>query len=285
MAVVATEQAWAWVDGWLRAKHGGSPLTYTRYAATWRRLKAYLDERGVKSFAEISRQACFDYYLHRKASRNTIGYEVRILSLICQEACHRGLLNANPARGLNVRRLRPKLKPEIPPELMDELTAIIDGMKRTPYKHFFRMSFLIGRYHGLRLSETRFPLSQVNFAADTLTIRMKGDRLHTVLMHGKVRAELEKLRNQGAAWTFAEPSDPRAMADLWHRFFKRKGLRDKWPGLCFHCLRVSVISQLARANISELKAMKFVNHSSEAVHAIYARVKVADMADCLSALK
>lgn len=273
-----------WVDGWLAARHGNS-LTYIRYAATWRRLKAYLSEKGIKDFAALTRQHCFDYYLWRVGiKRNTVGWELRVLAAICHEAVKRSIIGANPASALGVRRQTVKLKPELSPELMDEILALVEKMRRTPYKDFYRVSFLLGRYHGLRISETRFHLSCVNFATNTLTITTKGDKTHAVYLHPKVRPMLEEMANRGQAWTFAEPSDPQTMSDMWHAFFKRTGLRDRYPGICFHSQRVSVISQMARANISEIKAMRYVSHATASVHRIYARTRVADLADCCDAI-
>lgn len=283
---VASEatDGFAWVKTWVAAKFGDS-LTGRQYASAWSMLKRYLTEKGISGCAGITRQVCYDYLLWRAdVKRNTALWELRVLSAICHEALRRNLLNANPVLALGLKRQAVSIKPELSAALMDEILATIDGMKRTHHKHFYRMSFLIGRYHGVRLSETRFPLHWVNFDENTVTFHMKGDKMHSVYLHPKLRPVLLELVKAGHAWTFAEPSDQFCMSELWHRFFARKGFTARIPGICFHCLRVTVISQLARANIPEAKAMRYVAHSSSAVHRIYQRVRVSDLADCCDAL-
>jgi hypothetical protein len=55
--------------------------------------------------------------------------------------------------------------------------------------------------------------------------------------------------------------------------------------LCFHCTRVTVITRLCRANVSESQAMRFVGHASETIHRVYQRLRAEDVSACVSALR
>jgi integrase len=58
----------------------------------------------------------------------------------------------------------------------------------------------------------------------------------------------------------------------WVKFFSGLGLP-----YSFHCLRVTVVTRLARAGISESQAMRYVGHSSTLVHALYRKLRPEDL--------
>lgn len=74
------------------------------------------------------------------------------------------------------------------------------------------------------------------------------------------------------------------MSQIWTRFFKRHGLSKRYSFLCSHCFRVTAVTRLARANVSEAKAMRYVGHASEDIHRIYMRLQATDVAECCHAL-
>jgi integrase len=56
-------------------------------------------------------------------------------------------------------------------------------------------------------------------------------------------------------------------------------------GTTFHSTRVTVASRMARGNVSIVKAMRLLNHSSELVHRSYQRLQAADVADVFDSLQ
>lgn len=272
-----------WVASWIAARFGDSG-TAVSYRQAWHHLLEYFHEKEISSLGAITRQAVFDYFLWRTVSRNTVYGEVRVLSVVLKESVLRGLIPANPAVQLGIKKLPvQKVKPEYSAATLDELQAVIDSNK-SRRREFYRVSFAVARYHGVRLAETRFPLSWVNFEANTIRFVQKGGKELIVPLHQKLRPILLELKERGQAWTFAEPSNPNLMAANWSKFLRRRGFTEKVVNACFHALRVTAISQLARANISEAKAKRFVGHSSTAVHTIYQRVQVDDLRGCCDAL-
>jgi integrase len=278
---------WEWVEPWICGRHELG-YTRTRYLRAWRTLVQFFQEAGVQSIKDITREHCFAFIEWRKRTSgvclDTCRHNLLVLGLILREAVLRGLINANPAAQLGIKRPPPKkTKPEYSTEVLDEIAAYADT-EPGKYREFYRISFAIARYHGVRLAETRFPLDRVNLAAGTVTFIMKGSRTHTVPLHPKLRPMLEALIAEGRKWTFTEPSNPNFMSTYWQKFLKRHGFKDRIPNACFHALRVTCISRLARANVSQAKAMRYVNHASETVHKIYQRVSIEDMNDCADAL-
>jgi integrase len=59
----------------------------------------------------------------------------------------------------------------------------------------------------------------------------------------------------------------------WQHFFHTLGL----DHLCFHCLRVTFITRLARNGIPLPHAMRLVNHASTTIHRIYQRLGIDDV--------
>jgi integrase len=54
--------------------------------------------------------------------------------------------------------------------------------------------------------------------------------------------------------------------------------------LTFHSTRVSVITRMARAGVTQQKAMRFVGHASATIHRVYQRLNAGDVADVTAAL-
>ena len=282
VAIGATEGSFAWVESWLAARYTG--VTYTGYLGSWRQCQRYFREKEITTFSAITRQHCYDFLLWRKVARNTAYKDLRVLSVILHEAVLRGLIPANPAAQLRIK-MQPvaKLKPEFPDAILEEIMACI--LKETSkHREFYRVSFLVARYTGCRLAETRFPLSNVDFESNTITFRTKGSHDHTVPLHPKLRPVLKELAERGQGWTFAEPSNPNYMSIYWQKFMVKHGIKAKLPFSCFHSLRVTAATRMARANVSEAKAMRFLRHGSSTIHRVYLRVRVADLEDCCAAL-
>lgn len=90
-------------------------------------------------------------------------------------------------------------------------------------------------------------------------------------LHSDLIPIITRRRASGAKTLVDLPKSP---SKEWINFFTRCGFHD----LCFHCLRVTVITRFAQADVTAEKAMQYVGHCSALVHAIYRKLKPRDVA-------
>lgn len=285
-----------WVQTFLttRAK---AQRSLERYLFIWRTMSMFLQERKVTVPRLLTFNHCYDYIEWRKkpcpkegryhASINTIRIELSILGMIMNEAVRRGYALTNPCRDINIAGTKPKPKPEFTEEhlamIEAEIAKVSDQQKRT----FLERSYFIARYQGCRQAETHLnPMDDVvideSCQRGTITFRIKGDRVHTAPLHPKLIPLFQKLQDEGATETYKMPGNPRF---AWYKFLRDSGLKAKIPGACFHCLRVTAVTRLARSKkVKEAEAMRFIGHASVLVHRVYQRLRADDLGDCLEAL-
>jgi hypothetical protein len=111
-----------------------------------------------------------------------------------------------------------------------------------------------------------------------ITFDAKGGKTFTTKLHHGLTPLIRRLRSEGRERTYEMPTQT---GREWTRFFRKIGM----PHLCFHCTRVTVITKLCRANVSESQAMRFVGHASETIHRVYQRLRAEDVSACASALR
>jgi integrase len=109
----------------------------------------------------------------------------------------------------------------------------------------------------------------------------KGHRLHTIFLHPKLVRRFRRMIAEGRTETYEPPASP---AKEWFLFLTRAGIKKKYPGACFHSLRVTAATTLARKGISEKKAMDYIGHASTTIHRSYVRLKPEDLSVCADAL-
>jgi integrase len=291
-----TEPWGQWVAGYLKVRCR-TQATLTRYETAWRNLSLYLAEKKVDYPRQLTRKACLDYMAWRaepdksngkyKAVHNTAYMELKILSMIMGEAVRRNFAPFNPVRDLGIVRQRAREKPEYTDEQLALIQAAIEKETEPKEKTFLLRSFLIARYQGCRLAETFLnPMTAVDLAADgksgIIRFRIKGGREHTAPHHPKLIPLFQQLRKEGAVLTYERPPNP---SRTWFNFMKRTGIRKLLPGACFHSLRVTAVTRLARSRtIPESKAMRFIGHASTTIHRQYQRLRTEDLGDCMDAL-
>jgi integrase len=284
VALSGVAMDWHWVGGFLAVTYGESS-TGRNYTRNWGVVRRFLELRQVCSIASISRHICNEYVLYRVgqgARRITARHELKVLSVILNEAVDRNLIPHNPLHGLRIR-VEPRLeKPEITPAMEAETRALI--ALEPWHREFLQISFDIGMLHGRRISETRVKVSDVDLERGVITFQVKGGKAHTTQLHPKLVPLFTRLKKKGQEWSFDFPDRPDYMSQIWTRFFKRHGLSKRHPNLCSHCFRVTAVTRLARANVSEAKAMRYVGHASEDIHRIYMRLHLGDVTDCVAAL-
>jgi integrase len=225
-----------------------------------------------------------------KACHNTALLELKVLGLIMSEAVQRDYAPYNPCRDLKIGKMKAKEKPELTDSQIEFIRTKIED-EPEPLKTFFRNSLEIARYQGCRISETYLnPMDQVTFHRDpqgkvikaNITFFAKGGRIHTPPLHPALWPLFEKLQADGRKETYTKPYNP---SRQWWRFLKKIKMKATDSNICFHSLRVTAATRLARSDVKESSAMKFLGHASVTVHRAYQRLKSDDLGDCLEALE
>ena len=288
-------EGWAWVSGFLAARHRASPATLERYTVAWANLRLFLDELRVLPQG-FRREHCFQYIEWRsrpnkargkyRCCQNTALMELKVMRLVMQEAIERRIVSANPCIKLGIKRDRPKEKPELSAEdcavIRSAIPSVADPVEREMLHH----SFEIARYQGCRLAETRLdPVNDVDLALGTIRFRSaKGGKDFTTRLHPDLVPLFEDLQKRGvrATWTIPDGRGRQWASAKWWKFLDGLGLKSR--GVTFHSTRVTVVTELARANVHESKAQSYVGHSSTTVHRIYQRLRPNDLTDCTRAI-
>jgi integrase len=157
-----------------------------------------------------------------------------------------------------------------------------------PLKTQFHNSFLVARYHGVRLNETNVnPMRDVRFWMEgevkraAVTFHQKGGKVKSKPLHPALFELFEKLQSRKATHTYP----PLKWGSRWFNFFERHGFKAANPNLCFHSLRVTVKSRLRRHGISKELAMEYLSHEAADVDESYNRFTLDDLQACHAALK
>ena len=273
-----------WVPQYLE-RHCETKRTLERYSDSWKWLALWLQMQRFHSPRAITYRNALEYIdwrtTYKKKSgksvgRNTAIMELKLLAMIIGEAVRLGHADANPLVSLKLKRDQTAKKPELTDE---EIRTIREALKDEP--EWMQMAFEIALHTGCRLRETRIPLSCVNFSEDKITFPSpKGgeQRAFSIPMPTALRPLLEKLCQTKQKVTLEFPFQP---SRRWQQFF----IKLKKQHLCFHCLRVTYVNRLRRANVPREAAMRLVNHASELIHQIYQREKVEDVAQWRDAVQ
>lgn len=289
--VTAGEQWNAWVPGFLDERYRNKPQSHLRYSTAWRTIKMFLAEKSIFSPRALTRQDCQAYIEWRqvpdkrngkyRAGHNTALLELKTLGLIMREAVIRNYAAANPCRELGISRIAGRVKPHYS---LAEITLVrVAAQKQQePLRSFLVNSFEIARYQGCRLSETYLnPMKDVSLKDMRITFRAKGGKEHVTRLHPKLRPLFAQLIRDKRTETYKPVKSP---AKTWFNFLKSIGLKAANPNLCFHSLRVTVATELARANVHESKAMRFLGHASTTVHRSYQRLRPDDLEEAVNAV-
>ena len=265
-----------WVPQFLD-RHCEDPKTLERYSIIWKWLALWLQVRKFHSPRDITYRNALEYIDWRTrfkkktgktVGRNTAILELKTFAMIVGEAVRLGHAEGNPLATLKIRKDKAAKKPELTDE---EIVKIKGALVDEP--EWMQTAFEIGLHTGCRLRETRIPVSCLDFTENKITFPTpKGgeDRAFSVPMPTAVRPLLEKIARSRQKFTVEFPFQP---SRRWQQFFIKMGMTH----LCFHCLRVTFVNRLRRAQVPREVAMRLVNHASELIHQIYQREKVDDV--------
>lgn len=274
----AVENGWEFVEEYLPncSRNEGTRQSYRN---RWNWISLYLAHEKLRSPAQITYAHSQKYITWRTTwkkktgktvCRNTAIYEVKTFAQIMEEAARRKLCIANPLVKLRLLKDDPDEKPEITD---DEFRIIFPALDALPAeKDWMKASFRISMHTGCRLRDTRPNRFCCDFENDVLTfLEPKGGRKRnfSIPIPPPIRPLLLELSKNGArniVWPF-QPSR------AWQHFFQSLDL----DHLCFHCLRVTFVTRLARKRVPLTEAMRLVNHASTTIHRIYQRLGVEDV--------
>lgn len=281
---VSNDRWETWVLPFLERRYI-NPITFKRMRSVWVALEGYFEEKGIVSPRQVTYQLCVEYPEWRKrfVSRNHAINEIKTLSVIMGEAVKLSFISVNPCTRLGLKKDKDREKPEITHEqeatIREALNKPFEGTikKLECHREWMRIAFEIAIHQGCRLQETSLPFRDINFKKGEITFDAKGDNRFTTKLHPELIPLLKEIQGSGKLKTCEVP----VMASKFLRlFFDHIGM----PEISFHCCRVTVVTRLARADVSMSKAMKFVGHANQTIHKVYQRLKVDDLSACVEAL-
>jgi integrase len=288
----------AWVVVYLEQRYRRSPLTLRRYMTSWKYWERFLTANKLAGPRALTFQHVRQFIDWRTGpenqkrvskkfvSHNTAMTDVKGFQIVMSEAVRRGWIQVNPCRDLGIARDPAKEKREITDEEMERIIAALDTfVAERPHKDWMRISWEIARWQGCRLSETQFDIKRhVNFAENRIMFQGKGGVVVNTRLHQNLKPYLQAMVKSGRTFTCRFPRMGPSAAGAASKFF-RQFLDDLgYPDISFHCLRVTVITKLARAGVPVSQAMAFVGHADEEVHRIYQKLKADDLGGVTAAL-
>lgn len=269
---------WDWVDPYLVRKCQSS-LTLLRYRTAWGWLHQWLTESKLTpqdihyshAAQYVAWRVSYRKHSGKKAGQNTAIMEAKILSMIMAEGVRLEHLRANPWSNLEMARVEAPKKREL---TSTEIELCRKALKNED--EWMQLAFEIGLQTGCRLRETIIPLRCIDLDAAVPTMTFpspKGGtgKAFSIPIPAGLMELFKQLKADGRTVTLEMPFQP---SRHWSRFFKSLKLDD----VCFHCLRVTRVTQLRRAGVPREAAMRLVNHSSELIHMLYDRHQVQDLA-------
>jgi integrase len=273
------DRGWGFVEEYLET-FAPKPKTQKSYRGRWNWISLFLAEKKFRSPQLIEYKHANEYIKWRTGwkkrtgktvCRNTAIGEVKFFSQVMEEAARRNLCTSNPLVKLRLIKDDPEEKPEITDA---EFQIILPALETLPPdKQWMKYSFLIAMHTGCRLGDTRMEKMLWDFERDTITfLEPKGGKKRdfSVPMPAPLRPLLLEVKKKKLQPQLKFPFQP---SRKWQHFFQTLGL----DHLCFHCLRVTFITRLARHGVPIARAMRLVNHASTTIHRIYQRLNVDDV--------
>ena len=170
----------------------------------------------------------------------------------------------------------------------DLIRTEIQKVDNVVVREMLATSFEIARYQGCRLNETRLdPLTAVDLTNHTISFSAKGGKEFITALHPKLVPLFERMIAEGRRETWSQPEGTARQwaSNKWFTFLNTHGLKAKiGDAACFHSTRVTVVTRMARANVSISKAKSYVGHASTLIHTTYQRLRPEDLEGCTDAV-
>jgi hypothetical protein len=275
-----------WTAQWIEQRWGhkrNSTLQqYRRCFLTW---QEYLTEIGTVTPAAVTREIVPGYGQWRKkrgTGHNTVIHELKFIAQIMEEAVRRGYARENPARKLGLQQAEQEHTPPWKDEQIKIALAEAEKADRFGWLH---VALLMGYHQAVRLQQSAVPLNSIDLEREVIEYPgsiVKGGKPFTQSIYPEflpILAEIVAHRRQlGESRLCSLPKLP-SLQIRW--FLDGLGFKE----LSHHGLRVSWITRAALAGFPESVAMRFANHASREVHAIYQRIGSSDVAKFFDLLK
>ena len=262
----------AWVPDYTRS-HYRSESSRWRYLKVWETLNAFLSEQGVRHPREVVYDHAAAYMAWRKGqgiAHNTARLEVKHLAFLLNEAIRREYLDRNVIALARIPLALAKEKKDLTDEQIQKARRLFKkGEKWMP------TVFEILLQTGCRFYEARIHRSRIDFETRTILLEdskredIDPRKWFTAPMSDDLSRTLKK-----ATW-YDGHTMPADKVETNRAF--NSILRQAAKGATSHCCRVTFISRCHRAGLSEVQAMRLVNHSTRMVHRIYTRLGVSDV--------
>ena len=267
----------AWVPGYMATHWRKESGSNVRYRAAWSAVRQFLDVHDITYPRQIRYEHAKRYIEWRKQTpvngksvgHNTALLELKFLTQLMNEAIRREFAESNPLENARIARVAPKEKREFTKQ---EVAKLRKAFTKQP--EWMGTAFEISLWTGCRFGEAAIPFSQIDLKTNTILMRdSKRDendpkKFFPVWIRPELRPMLRRLKKSGATVTCELSQDKNGRIN--------KVIRRTLGDGSFHCLRVTLITWLHRAGLSESEAMLQVNHSSSLVHRIYAKLNVSD---------
>ncbi|MEI7553138.1 MAG: hypothetical protein WCL24_12495 [Verrucomicrobiota bacterium] len=284
----ANGERWeTWVPAFV-TRHYTHPKSLVRAEGAWKHWRSFLDQHTIPVPRALMYQHIVEFVSWRTAqkkrngslvSKNTALCDLRIMSTIMREAVKLGLAGANPCASPGFKRDDAKEKNEMTDGELARIREKLPAWAEANKEPWMPICFEVAIHQGCRLRETQLDLLRdVDFKRDTITFHLKGGRVFATKLHPKLKPQLEMIRDSGQRIACKVPM---LASKRWREFLDSIECQH----LSFHCTRVTVVTKLARAGVSEQQAMAYVGHSSELIHEVYQKLKPADLTAATAALK
>ena len=269
----------AWVPEFLQ-KHYKNENSKKRYLYAWDWVSQWLVEKNIRHPAEIKyahAEEYIDWRTGKGVSHNTARLEMKFLSSLVTTAIRREIVTANPMAAYKVGTSGTKEKPDLTDA---DIKAARLAFKTKPA--WMSVALEICLNLGCRFNESSIPKSRINFQLMEITIcdskRKPGDKrkLFTVPITKAFSEYLEKLPFENG---LTVPALDGVMNQRFNETMRAA------CGATSHSCRVAFISRCHRAGLSEMEAMRLVNHSQSLVHQIYSRLSSEDVRPALTKVK
>ena len=258
-----------WASDWL-VSDSMSSITKMNKWSGWKVLSKILDSLGIAHPIDVDYRVAnliYSKLLERGYTNQTIKTRIGVLSLVIDEAIRRGFTKTNPIKLVRIRGgAKIKQKTELS---YDDQVKIEEHISKGTCKPWIEVSFLLGLYQGARISETIVTPKNFDLESNMFTIVQKGDRVRAAPIHPRVRPIAERI----CSGEVIEYPLLTSMSCNFSFVMKTIGVP-----ITHHCLRVTCITRLHRAQVPYTAIMKYVGHTTISAHLIYEKLKPSDLA-------
>lgn len=263
-----------WVLSWMIQKYGDAQTsTPDVYKRMWRTVMKFLDASDIPTAALIKREHGGKYleWRTKSAGRNSAIGELKLLSMVVEEAKNRGYCSDNPLRRLGLKKEKPAEKLIWSDDDIRKAAAHFEREK----SHWMLVAFYFGLYQAARLRQSQLPLQAIHLEAGVISYPdnlVKGGEGFTQPIDSRFLPRLRQLMEASEGKTLCVV--PWDASIRLRRSLDRAGL----PGLCHHGLRATWITRAAGAGVPESQAMAFCHHESREVHRVYKKLSSIGLA-------